>query len=251
MSTKHEKIEKNINIKSEHNDLEKLMDKIGYKFKNMNLLEMALTHRSYSNENFPNKQFDNEKLEFLGDTVVNLIITEYLYKKEVDKMEGELAKLKSQIISEPVFAEVALELELGKYLKLSNGEDLTGGRKRKSILGDAFEAIIGGMFLDSNYDTCKNIILNLLIDKINNVDEIDEIRDDKTHLQELFQKKYRKMPKYSLESSTGPDHNKSFTIVVKLDNEIYGRGTGPSKKIAEKRAAKMAVERITEKKSIY
>lgn len=247
MSIKSYKTENNIDDNKNSQDLSKLMQKIGYQFKNTTLIEMALTHRSYSNENFLNKKFDNEKLEFLGDTVVNLVITEYLYKKEVRKSEGELAKLKSKIISEPVFASVASELGLGKYLKLSNGEELTGGRTRKSILGDAFEAIIGGMFLDSNYDTCKKVILNLLIDKINNLDEIDGIRDDKTHLQELFQKKYKKMPKYTLESSSGPDHRKIFTVVVTLDNEIYGRGTGTSKKIAEKRAAKMAVDKMIKK----
>ena len=122
------------------------MEKINYRFKNEGYLKEALTHRSFSNENDKTKKFDNEKLEFLGDAVLNLITTEYIYNLEKDKNEGELAKLKSQIISEPVFSAIANDLKLGDYLYLSNGEILSGGRERKSILGDAFEALMGAIF---------------------------------------------------------------------------------------------------------
>jgi ribonuclease III len=205
-----------------------------------------LTHRSFSNENDKTKKFDNEKLEFLGDAVLNLITTEYIYNLEKDKNEGELAKLKSQIISEPVFSSIANDLKLGDYLYLSNGEILSGGRERKSILGDAFEALMGAIFKDSDYYTTKDIALKFLLEKINNLEEIEGTGDYKTILQEVFQSKYRKMPEYELLSTKGPDHNKEFKIAVKLDNKIYGVGIGKSKKEAEKNAAREALEKIEE-----
>ena len=225
---------------------EELMEKINYRFKNEGYLKEALTHRSFSNENDKTKKFDNEKLEFLGDAVLNLITTEYIYNLEKDKNEGELAKLKSQIISEPVFSAIANDLKLGDYLYLSNGEILSGGRERKSILGDAFEALMGAIFKDSDYYTTKNIALKFLLEKINNLEEIEGTGDYKTILQEVFQSKYRKMPEYELLSTKGPDHNKEFKIAVKLDNKIYGVGIGKSKKEAEKNAAREALEKIEE-----
>lgn len=225
---------------------EELMKKINYRFKNEGYLKEALTHRSFSNENDKTKKFDNEKLEFLGDAVLNLITTEYIYNLEKDKNEGELAKLKSQIISEPVFSSIANDLKLGDYLYLSNGEILSGGRERKSILGDAFEALMGAIFKDSDYYTTKDIALKFLLEKINNLEEIEGTGDYKTILQEVFQSKYRKMPEYELLSTKGPDHNKEFKIAVKLDNKIYGVGIGKSKKEAEKNAAREALEKIEE-----
>ncbi len=225
---------------------EELMEKINYRFKNEGYLKEALTHRSFSNENDKTKKFDNEKLEFLGDAVLNLITTEYIYNLEKDKNEGELAKLKSQIISEPVFSAIANDLKLGDYLYLSNGEILSGGRERKSILGDAFEALMGAIFKDSDYYTTKDIALRFLLEKINNLEEIEGTGDYKTILQEVFQSKYRKMPEYELLSTKGPDHNKEFKIAVKLDNKIYGVGIGKSKKEAEKNAAREALEKIEE-----
>lgn len=225
---------------------EELMEKINYHFKNEGYLKEALTHRSFSNENDKTKKFDNEKLEFLGDAVLNLITTEYIYNLEKDKNEGELAKLKSQIISEPVFSAIANDLKLGDYLYLSNGEILSGGRERKSILGDAFEALMGAIFKDSDYYTTKDIALKFLLEKINNLEEIEGTGDYKTILQEVFQSKYRKMPEYELLSTKGPDHNKEFKIAVKLDDKICGVGIGKSKKEAEKNAAREALEKIEE-----
>ena len=222
------------------------MEKIGYEFKNRKYLEKALTHRSYSNEIEKTKRYNNEKLEFLGDAVLNLITTEYIYERYEGKTEGELAKLKSQIISEPVFSSISSDMELGEYLYLSNGEIMSGGRHRKSILGDAFEALIGAIFKDSDYYTTKDIALKFLLEKINNLEEIEGTGDYKTILQEVFQSKYRKMPEYELLSTKGPDHNKEFKIAVKLDNKIYGVGIGKSKKEAEKNAAREALEKIEE-----
>ena len=221
-----------------------LMKKIGYEFKNKKYLEEALTHRSYSNEAEKTRQFNNEKLEFLGDAILNLITTEYIYDLYGKKTEGELAKLKSQIISEPVFSTIASDIKLGEYLYLSNGEIMSGGRNRRSILGDAFEALIGAIFKDSDYYTAKNVALKFLLGKINKLEEIEGTGDYKTILQEFVQGKYKKMPEYKLLRTKGPDHNKVFEICVRWNDKIYGIGTGKSKKEAEKHAAKEALEKL-------
>ncbi|MBP6125163.1 MAG: ribonuclease III [Leptotrichiaceae bacterium] len=228
-------------------DSKELMKKISYKFRNEEYLKEALTHRSYSNENNRDKQFDNEKLEFLGDAVVNLIVTEYIYNLGEGKKEGELAKLKSQIISEPVFSSIASDLKLGNYLYLSNGEIMSGGRNRKSILGDAFEALIGAIFKDSDYYTTKEIAMKYLMEKIENINDIEGTGDYKTILQELLQGEYRKMPEYELIRTAGPDHDKIFEISVKLNDKIIGNGSGKSKKEAEKNAAKEALKFVENK----
>ena len=221
-----------------------LIKKIGYEFKNKKYLEEALTHRSYSNEAEKTRRFNNEKLEFLGDAILNLITTEYIYDLYGKKTEGELAKLKSQIISEPVFSTIASDIKLGEYLYLSNGEIMSGGRHRRSILGDAFEALIGAIFKDSDYYTAKNIALKFLLGKINKLEEIEGTGDYKTVLQEFVQGKYKKMPEYKLLRTKGPDHNKVFEICVRWNDKIYGIGTGKSKKEAEKHAAKEALEKL-------
>ena len=165
------------------NNFDKLMEKINYRFKNEEYLKEALTHRSYANENSEFKNFDNEKLEFLGDAVLNLIATEYIYSLGKGKKEGELAKLKSQIISEPVFSSIANDIELGNYLYLSNGEISSGGRKRKSILGDAFEALMGAIFKDSDYYTTKDVALRFILDKLDKLDNFyDRIIEADVHL---------------------------------------------------------------------
>ena len=221
-----------------------LMKKIEYEFKNKKYLEEALTHRSYSNEAEKTRRFNNEKLEFLGDAILNLITTEYIYDLYGKKTEGELAKLKSQIISEPVFSTIDSDIKLGAYLYLSNGEIMSGGRNRRSILGDAFEALIGAIFKDSDYYTAKNVALKFLLGKINKLEEIEGTGDYKTVLQEFVQGKYKKMPEYKLLRTKGPDHNKVFEICVRWNDKIYGIGTGKSKKEAEKHAAKEALEKL-------
>lgn len=225
-------------------DYKELMGKIGYQFKNEDYLIQALTHRSYLNEGNKAKRINNEKLEFLGDAVVNLITTEYLYTNGENKKEGELAKLKSKIVSEPVFSKIASDLELGEYLFLSNGEVSSGGRTRKSILGDAFEALIGAIFKDSDYYNTKKIVMKYLEEKIKTLEEIEGIGDYKTILQEIIQSKYREMPEYNLVRAMGPDHDKVFEISVSIKGEIKGIGIGKSKKEAEKNAAKKALEGI-------
>ena len=225
-------------------NVNELIKKIGYEFKNEEYLHEALTHRSYANEIEKDRRFNNEKLEFLGDAILNLITTEYIYDLYEKKTEGELAKLKSQIISEPVFSTIASELELGEYLYLSNGEIMSGGRHRRSILGDAFEALIGAIFKDSDYYTAKNVALKLLLGKINKLEEIEGTGDYKTVLQEFVQGKYRKMPEYKLLNTKGPDHDKVFEMSVSWNNAVHGIGIGKSKKEAEKHAAKEALSKL-------
>ena len=225
-------------------NVNELIKKIGYEFKNEEYLHEALTHRSYANEIEKDRRFNNEKLEFLGDAILNLITTEYIYDLYEKKTEGELAKLKSQIISEPVFSTIASELELGEYLYLSNGEIMSGGRHRRSILGDAFEALIGAIFKDSDYYTAKSIALKFLLGKINKLEEIEGTGDYKTVLQEFVQGKYRKMPEYNLIKTSGPDHDKIFEMSVSWNNAVHGIGIGKSKKEAEKHAAKEALSKL-------
>lgn len=221
-----------------------LQVRIKYHFKNIKLLEHALVHRSYGNENWDYKNVNNERLELLGDAVLDLIVTEYLYKNYNKSTEGELAKLKSMIVSEPVLAEIALEIKIGEYMFLSKGEEITGGRKRHSILGDAFEALLGAIYLDSNFDTVKQFALEYLKYRIDHIEENEELIDYKTILQEYSQREFKKIPKYDVIEEIGPDHDKSFKIGVKIKNSIVGEGIGKNKKSAEQIAAKHACEKI-------
>ncbi|WP_156299693.1 ribonuclease III [Streptobacillus canis] len=225
-------------------DFEELMSKINYTFKNKKLLLEALTHSSYINEhNSPNIK-DNERLEFLGDSVMDLITTEYIYRNNTKSTEGELSKIKSQIISETVFATISRDLNLGNYIFLSNGENISGGRERNSVLGDVFEAMVGAIYLDSDFPTTREVVLKLLESKINNLDKIEWVSDYKSALQEITQLKYKVTPVYTVLNEIGPDHDKTFEVEVSVENRVYGKGIAKSKKMAEKIAAKQAIEKL-------
>lgn len=221
-----------------------LMNTIGYKFKNIDLLKEAITHSSYANEHSYLKINDNEKLEFLGDSVMDLITTEYITELYDFFREGELSKIKSQIISEAVFSTISEDINLGDYLLLSNGEIVSGGKKKKSILGDAFEALIGAIFKDSNYETARKVALRFLKDKIEHLNEIEGVLDYKTELQEYVQSKYKIIPEYVLIETTGPDHSKTFKVSCVVNGKVMGYGTAKSKKKAEKIAAQHALENL-------
>lgn len=225
-------------------NLDLLMDTIGYKFKNIDLLKEAITHSSYANEHSYLKINDNEKLEFLGDSVMDLITTEYITELYDFFREGELSKIKSQIISEAVFSTISEDINLGDYLLLSNGEIVSGGKKKKSILGDAFEALIGAIFKDSNYETAREVALRFLKDKIEHLNEIEGVLDYKTELQEYVQSKYKIIPEYVLIETTGPDHSKTFKVSCVVNGKVMGYGTAKSKKKAEKIAAQHALENL-------
>ena len=180
-----------------------LEDKIGYAFKNKELLKNALIHRSFGNEHAKYRKLNNERLELLGDAVLDLIVTEYLYKSYPNALEGDLAKLKAMVVSEPVLARISKSLDFGQYLMLSKGEELTGGRERNSILGDVFEAILGAVYLDSNFVTAKNIAMKYLKYPIEHINENEDILDFKTILQEYSQKEYKIIPTYQVVSEIG------------------------------------------------
>lgn len=226
------------------NYLEELEQKIGYCFKDKNLLKNSLVHRSYGNENWKYKNVNNERLELLGDAVLDLVVAEYLYINLANSPEGELARLKSMIVSEPVLAKISKELEIGKYLLLSRGEEMTGGRTRNSILGDVFEAILGAIYLDSDFFKVKEIILKHLKYYIDTIETNEEILDYKTLLQEYSQKEHKIVPIYEVSNEEGPDHQKTFEIVVRIGNGIKGTGIGKNKKNAEQAAAKDLLKKI-------
>lgn len=218
-------------------DLNEFQSKIGYTFKNQHLLEQALTHSSYANEKHMKKHSDNERLEFLGDAVLEIVSSEFLFINYPQKPEGELTKLRASIVCEPTLALCTKPLDLGKYLRLGRGEDHTGGRKRKSILSDALEAVIGAIYLDGGFTNAKEFVLRFIMTDIENK---QLFYDSKTILQEVVQGEHEKLT-YDLISENGPDHNKSFTVEARVGSRVLGEGTGRTKKAAEQEAAYKAL----------
>jgi len=220
-------------------ELEKCLD---YQFKNKDLILEALTHKSYK------KPYNNERLEFLGDAVLNLIVGEYLFKKFPHSNEGDLSKIRASLVNETGFTRLANKIKLGEYIFISNAEERNKGRTKASILSDAFEAIMGAVYLESGLDTLKPIILNLLetsYDKIN----LDVLFSDyKTALQEVTQAEFGTIPEYRIEGSYGPDHKKEFEVSIWIDGKNYGKAMGKSKKLAQQAVAKIAIDKLKGKK---
>lgn len=215
--------------------LGKLEQTIGYSFSDKNLLFMALTHSSYANENKRKKKTNNnERLEFLGDAVLELTISDYLFHQYPERDEGKLTKLRSSLVCEYTLAICARDISLGNYLLLSKGEDLTGGRERDSILSDAFEAVIGAIYLDGGIEEAKEFIYEFLL---KDVEDKSLFYDAKTILQELVQARNLGKLSYELVEESGPDHSKNFTVRVRISDEIYAFGMGKTKKGAEQIAA--------------
>ena len=221
-----------------------LQKKIEIEFDDLELLKRALTHKSYANERRNQSLKDNERLEFLGDAVLDLIVNQYLFLNYPDSPEGELAQIRSVVVSALTLAEKGREIDLGSYLLLGKGEEATGGRERNSILADAFEALIGSIYLDQGLEIAQTFILDLLIPNIKMVEQGNHIQDYKTLLQELLQKNSDHRPQYQVIKEEGPDHNKSFTVQVKFKDDILGVGTGSSKKRAQQSAAKEAIDKL-------
>lgn len=213
---------------------------IEYKFKNKDYILEALTHSSYSNEN---KEYDfNERLEFLGDSVLSIVVSEYLFKKERNLPEGELTKLRANIVCEESLSEAANEINLGIYMLLGKGEEATGGRYRMSILADAFEAVIAAIYLDGGLEPARVFILKYMEVIICDSRKGKIFRDYKTHLQEVLQGKGESNIWYRLVDEKGPDHNKRFIMEVGINERVLGVGEGKSKKEAEQIAAKKALQ---------
>lgn len=221
-------------------DLEK---RIGYRFKDKSLLEMALRHSSYINEHRMRKLECNERLEFLGDAVLELVSSEFLYKTYPDKPEGQLSKLRASLVCEPSLAFCAREISLERYLLLGKGEEATGGRNRDSIISDALEATIGAVFLDGGITNAKEFILKFVL---NDIEHKQLFYDSKTILQERVQGKRSGAICYKLVREEGPDHDKAFYVELYIGDTCYGAGKGHTKKGAEQRAAYEALCRLQE-----
>lgn len=219
-------------------DLMAFCKRVDIKFQNLELLEQAFHHRSSVNEGKAAK--NNERLEFLGDSVLGMVTAAYLYKK-LENPEGDLAKIKSAVVSEKALAPVALNFGINKLLIMGHGEEKSGGRQKPAILADCMEAIIGAYYLDSGYKSAEKFVLSFIIPAINEVLE-DGLKDFKTLLQEKFQKISKKCPVYELIEKTGPDHDQTFVINVHLGDKIFGPAKGKNKREAEMLAAKMALD---------
>lgn len=223
-------------------NIDKFETIIKYKFSNKIYILEALTHSSYSNEN-KNYNF-NERLEFLGDSILSIIVSDYLFKNEKDLPEGELTKLRANIVCEESLSDAANKIELGKYMLLGKGEEATGGRQRISILADAFEAVIAAIYLDGGLESAKEFVLDYMKEIIIDSRRGKIFRDYKTHLQEVLQGQGESNIWYKLLDEKGPDHNKIFIMQVGANEKVLGTGEGKSKKEAEQLAAKIALKKL-------
>lgn len=213
---------------------------------NQNLLKQALVHRSYLNESKEYKT-SNERLEFLGDAVLELVVSEFLYKNYPQKSEGQLTKLRSKIVCTKTLSFLARKLFLGKLLFLSKGEEASGGRENQTLLANTFEAVIGALYLDRGKTSVRTVLKEILFDKLDTVLEKSSPVDFKSRFQEIIQSKEQPTPVYKLISTSGPDHKKKFKVAAIVDEKIIATGTGPSKQKAEQEAARTALEKIRKK----
>ena len=215
---------------------------IGYRFSNITLLQNALTHSSYANERWHDSLRSNERLEFLGDSILGMVVAEYLYQNFPDRPEGELTRMRADMVCETSLAAVAAKLDLGRHLLLGHGEEQGNGRSRASTLADAVESIIAASFLDGGMAAAEGIIrqfvlCNVPVGKLHNADY-------KTALQELVQQKKNQVLSYTLVGESGPDHDKQFFVEVALNGQVIGKGSGSSKKRAEQDAARVAIDAL-------
>lgn len=223
--------------------LSELQNKIGYKFKNIEYLQIALTHSSYANEMKHGIKY-NERVEFLGDAVLSIVVSDYLFNN-YSVPEGDLTKLRASLVCEKSLDEMAAKINLGKYLRLGKGEEMMGGRTRPSILADAFEAVIAAIYLDGGIENARTFILPFVKEMLDNKDKLS-FTDYKTLLQEIVQQNPEEVLSYKLVSEKGPDHDKVFVVEVHLNSNVIGKGQGKSKKQAEQMAAKQALELMGE-----
>ena len=218
--------------------MNELQERIGYSFRNIDLLETALTHSSYANET--HKGECNERLEFLGDAVLSIVVSEYIFNHYRNKAEGDLTKLRASVVCETALAGFARQIDLGSFLRLGRGEMKSGGAERPSILADAFEALIAAIFLDGGMESARRFVLSFAETEIIKP-RVHRTKDYKTTLQELIQQNEGERLEYVLVGESGPDHNKHFVVEVHLNSNVVGKGGGRSKKEAEQQAARAAL----------
>ena len=216
--------------------LKELETAIGYRFRNIQLLQNALSHSSYANERWHNSLLSNERLEFLGDSVLSVVVSEYLFSQNRNLPEGQLTRIRASLVCESSLFGFAMELGLGEHLRLGRGEEKSGGRARPAILADAFEALIAALYLDGGLELARGFILPYIRAAH------DTARDYKTRLQEVVQQNPEERVRYEVVEQSGPDHAKHFVVEVHLNSNCIGRGSGHSKKAAEQQAAKEALE---------
>lgn len=228
-------------------DLSRLQNALSYSFKEPNGLKQALIHKSYVNETKDKGLADNERLEFLGDAVLDLVISEALMKRFPNAPEGDLSKMKAKVVNEGTLALIAKEIELGKFLYLGKGEERTLGREKVSLLADAMEAVIAAIYLDRDFSAARQVVLKLFEAPLHDLTGPDVSVDYKTELQELCQKKFALLPFYHLLRESGPDHEKRFEVEIRIQGVSYGIGRGRSKKEAEQKAAQATLEALQKK----
>lgn len=225
-----------------------LEDRIGYHFGNKKLLRQALTHSSFTNEQKINKAGNYERLEFLGDAVLELVSSEFLFREHPEVPEGELTKMRASMVCEPALAFCARDLELGKFMRLGKGEESTGGRNRDSITSDAMEAVIGAIYLDGGMESAKAFINRYIL---SDLEDKVLFYDSKSNLQELIQGKLRKDFHYEVLEESGPEHDKTFLVEVFMEQESIGKGSGRTKKAAEQQAAYQALRLLRDKGYVF
>ncbi|WP_297484212.1 ribonuclease III [Sulfurimonas sp.] len=225
-----------------HKNVETLEKDLGYEFEDKKLIIEALTHKSYK------QPYDNERLEFLGDAVLDLVVGEYLYKKFKNSDEGNLSKIRASLVNETGFDKLARALRLGDYILLSNAEENNGGREKSSLLSNAFEAIMGAVYLEAGLEKVDEIAIGLIEKNYKEISLDSLFRDFKTTLQELTQARFGITPEYKVLASRGPDHKKEFEVGVFIEGKEYARANGKSKKIAQQEAAQVAVSMLKKEK---
>lgn len=225
-------------------DLDKFEKSIKLKFKNKDLLKTAFIHRSFLNEHPEEKLPHNERLEFLGDSVLGFIVSDYLYVAYKKSPEGELTNFRSSIVNAQILSKIAKELDLGKFLFLSRGEEATGGRSRQYILANTYESLLGAIYLDQGLSAATKFVKSTLVPHLTEIIEKKLYRDFKSQLQEIVQARFNVTPAYKLISEKGPDHSKVFEVGVFLDRKLLAKGKGSSKQASEQEAAKAALESL-------
>jgi ribonuclease-3 len=230
-----------------NNNYKDLENKIGVNFKNQEYLITALTHRSYLNENRDNSSENNERLEFLGDAVLELITSVYLFETYPERPEGELTSFRSAIVRTESLAEASRDLGVGEYLRMSRGEAESGGADKDYLLANTYESILGAIYMDQGYEECKKFVHKTLVPKVENIVENRLDIDSKTKIQEMIQSEYKVTPTYDVIDEEGPDHDKTFTVAVKIEDETIGTGKGSSKQKAEEDAASDGIKFLLKK----